>query len=34
VDQRAGTVRTWLIGSNPLLEDRAAIEVFHEGELG
>ena len=28
MDQRAGTVRAWLIGSNPQLEDRTAIKVF------
>jgi hypothetical protein len=27
----AGTVRAWLIGSYPQLEDRAPIEVVHEG---
>jgi hypothetical protein len=31
VDQGAGTVRAWLIGSNPQLEDPAAVEVFLEG---
>jgi hypothetical protein len=34
VDQLAGTARAWLIGSNPQLEDRAALTVFLEGELG
>ncbi len=29
--ESAGTVRAWLIGSDPQLEDRAPIEVFHEG---
>jgi hypothetical protein len=29
--ESAATVRAWLIGSNPQLEDRAPIEVFHEG---
>ena len=31
--ETAGTVRAWLIGSNPQLEDRAPIEVFHEGAI-
>jgi len=29
--ESTATVRAWLIGSNPQLEDRAPIEVFHEG---
>jgi hypothetical protein len=31
--ETAGTVRAWLIGSNPQLEDAAPIEVFHEGAI-
>jgi hypothetical protein len=31
--ESAGTVRAWLIGSNPQLDDRAPIEVFHEGAI-
>jgi len=31
--ETASTVRAWLIGSNPQLEDRAPIEVFHEGAI-
>jgi hypothetical protein len=31
--ESAATVRAWLIGSNPQLEDRAPIEVFHEGGI-
>lgn len=29
--ESSATVRAWLIGSNPQLEDLAPIEVFHEG---
>ncbi len=28
--ETAETVRAWMIGSNPLLEDRAPIELLHE----
>jgi hypothetical protein len=31
--ESASTVRAWLIGSNPQLEDLAPIEVFHEGQI-
>jgi hypothetical protein len=31
--EAASTVRAWLIGSNPQLEDLAPIEVFHEGQV-
>jgi hypothetical protein len=31
--ETASTVRAWLIGSNPQLQDRAPIEVFHEGAI-
>jgi hypothetical protein len=31
--ETGSTVRAWLIGSNPQLEDRAPIEVFHEGAI-
>ena len=30
--ETAATVRAWLIGANPQLEDRAPIEVLHEGD--
>jgi hypothetical protein len=31
--EAASTVRAWLIGSNPQLEDQAPIEVFHAGAI-
>lgn len=31
--ESGATVRAWLIGSNPQLEDLAPIEVFHEGHV-
>lgn len=30
--EQADTVRAWMIGSNPQLEDRAPLEVFHAGD--
>jgi hypothetical protein len=29
-DERPETIRAWMIGSNPLLEDKAPIELLHE----
>jgi hypothetical protein len=29
-DEREETVRAWMIGSNPLLDDKAPIELLHE----
>ena len=31
--ESASTVRAWLIGSNPQLEDLAPIELLHEGQV-
>lgn len=33
LDEEADVVRAWMIGSNPLLDDRAPIEVLREGAL-
>ena len=29
-EERPDTVRAWMIGSNPLLDDKAPIELLHE----
>lgn len=31
--ETAKTARAWMIGANPQLEDRAPIELLHEGEI-